>query len=106
MKAAMVVLILIVTMGLIVFVRGGRDFSLVKAIPFCGGHKPGLYDFGAIALFTLMLWGLGRLKRSGQDPVQDRPMAETEEVASDAEADSDDPSQGAKNDEERGQQSV
>jgi hypothetical protein len=99
MKAAKLVLILIVTMGLILFVRGGRDFNLVKSLPFCGGHKPGFYDFGAIALVVLMLWGLGRLKQSGQEQVRDHQMVEAEEVESDAEADSDDP--GTKDDEEQ-----
>ena len=43
------------------------DFgSVVKTLPFCGGHRPSFYDIGAIALIVFLFWGFRRLKGFGQ----------------------------------------
>ena len=68
MKNVKIVLILIGTFFVVSWLRQGHgDFgSVVKTLPFCGGHRPGFYDVGAIALIILLFWGFGRLKRHGQ----------------------------------------
>ena len=101
MKSAKLVLVLLVTMGLIVFVRGGRDFSLPKALPFCGGHKPGFYDFGALCLIVLMLWGLGRLRRTGDEPAEKQEVVEVQEADSDADDTPEEHGQDADEDQEQ-----
>ena len=96
MKAAKIVLVLLVTMGLVVFVRGGRDFSLAKALPFCGGHKPGFYDFGALALLALAAWGLTRLHRPSR--AEDPTPSDTEPEADSSDSRDDDPTEGSDDD--------
>jgi len=64
MKAAKIALILIGMVALMCWVRGGAGFDIAKALPFCGGHEPGIYDIGAIAVILLLFWGLGRTKRA------------------------------------------
>ena len=66
MKAAKIAMILVGILSLIFWVRSdyGDLGSLVKTLPFCGGHKPSFYDVGAVALIALLFSGLSRLKRS------------------------------------------
>ena len=68
MKFAKIALIIVLIFSLVSWVRSDHgDFgSLVKTLPFCGGHKVSFYDVGAIALIVLLFWGLSRLKSSGQ----------------------------------------
>lgn len=68
MKAYVKILIIItVTFGLIVWIRNSFDFGhIAKTLPFCGGHEPGIYDFGAVALIVLMFWGFSRLSRDSE----------------------------------------
>ncbi len=77
MKAGSIILVLIGAMGIIIFIRGGRDFSLPQVLPFCGGHRPGFYDFGAVCLLALMLWGLGRLRGTGRQPPEEHEIVES-----------------------------
>ncbi|MFC1805377.1 hypothetical protein ACFL09_00155 [Planctomycetota bacterium] len=82
MKAAIVVLIVILTGALVCGIRGDLDFSIVHTLPLLGGHKPSLwYDGGAVCLVLLFLWGLGRLRRRGEDTSTPEPSApdDTEE---------------------------
>jgi len=65
MTAAKIIAIIIVTFALIGFVRGGETFHIAKALPFCSGGRPGLYDFTAGGLIAVMFWGIGRLGRIG-----------------------------------------
>ena len=75
MKAAKITLILVAIFSLILWVRSDHgDFgSLVKTLPFCGGHKPSFHDVGALALIALLFWGLNRLKGPGrtEDDISD-----------------------------------
>ena len=68
MTAAKITMILVAIFSLIFWVRSdhGDLGNLVKTLPFCGGHKPSVYDVGAVALIVLLFWGLSRLKGSGQ----------------------------------------
>ena len=63
MKAASVVLIVVLIACFISFLRAGAGFPIVRCLPFCGGHRPGGYDAAAFALLLMIPWGLGRLRR-------------------------------------------
>ena len=67
MKVIWTVLIVVLIAGLMCWVRGGADFSFVRALPFLGGHPPGVFDFGAICLCVITVWGLARLRRNRDD---------------------------------------
>ena len=92
MKAAKITLILVAIFSLIFWVRSDcGDFgSLVKTLPFCGGHKPSFHDVGALTLIALLFWGLSRLKSSGR----------TEDDTSDTDYEDDDDSDGWGEDED------
>lgn len=63
MKAAKIVLILIIVFSLINFVRQGREFHIVTVLPFSGGHQPGIFDAAGIVVLVIAWWGWLRLKR-------------------------------------------
>ena len=78
MKAAKLTILLLVTLALIIWVRGGQDLGhLAKIIPFCSGNPPSLFDFGALALIVMCILALRRLKhaqeaeRAAQDSSHD-----------------------------------
>lgn len=65
MKAAKVLLIVLLTAVLINFVRNGADFPLPHILPGCDGRSfNSSYALGGVALVLLMLCGLRRIRRS------------------------------------------
>jgi hypothetical protein len=66
-RAAAVVLIIVLIACLINYLRAGADFPIVRCLPFAGGHEPSLYDAGAFALLLMIPWGLGRLRRKDDE---------------------------------------
>ena len=65
MKAAKIVVVILLVGGLICWARHGHEVGhIARSLPFCGGHKPGLYDLGGLALLGLALWGLSRLRNA------------------------------------------
>jgi len=67
MKAAAVVLTVVLAACLINWVRSGASFHVVQALPLCGGYTPSLYDAATVAMLLLIPWGLGRLSSNGED---------------------------------------
>ena len=65
MKTAVITFIIIVSAGLIVFVRQDMGVHVVRALPFLGGYDPGLYDLAGIVMIGLVSWGIFRLRRRG-----------------------------------------
>ena len=70
MKAAKLILIIIVTAVVVNFVRGGQDFSLPRVLPFCSGNPLSFwYDVvGGCGLLILLIYGLRRLKQPTDSP--------------------------------------
>jgi hypothetical protein len=76
MKAAKVILVVLVVGALIGWVRQENSVGhIVRCLPFCGGHKPAIYDFGGLVLLGLVLWGLSRLKNAGKGGTADEDSA-------------------------------
>lgn len=77
MKAAKVVLILILIAVLINAVRLGDDFPLPYVFPGLGGMPPSQYDLAGIAMILITLWGLARLRQNRRkaDPWKPPPGA-------------------------------
>jgi hypothetical protein len=68
MRLAKITLVLIAIAALINWVRAGHDFGhIARCLPFCGGHRPGFCDVGALALLGLAAWGLARLNRPSKE---------------------------------------
>lgn len=83
MKAAKIIGVILLLGALIGWVRHGQDVGhIARSLPFCGGHKPGFYDLGALAVLGLVLWGLSRLRNAGKsdDPDGDAFSTEAEEA--------------------------
>jgi hypothetical protein len=86
MKAAKIVLVLLVISALIGVVRSGRGLGHIgRVLPFCSGGEPGLYDFGALAVIAIALWGIARMYRAGKDTDDEpEPSSDAEEVEVDS----------------------
>ena len=92
MKAAKIILVLLVISALIGVVRSGRGLGHIgRALPFCSGGEPGLYDFAALAVVAIALWGIARMYRAGKDADDEpEPSSDVEEVEVDSEEDHND----------------
>ena len=58
MRIFTILLIVLFAAGFINFVRDGQTFHIAQVLPFAGGGTAGLYDYTAIALLGLALWGI------------------------------------------------
>ncbi len=69
MRVASICVIIILAASAINAIRGlAGQFPLPQVLPGCGGsERPMLYQLGGIAMFGLLLWGLGRVSRLGED---------------------------------------
>ena len=84
MKTAKIIVVILIVGAVIGWARHGHDVGhIAKSLPFCGGHKPGVYDLGGLAMLGLCLWGLSRLRNAGKsdDSDDESSMAEAEEAA-------------------------
>ena len=67
MKYAKLVVVLVIVSGFILWCRRSLDIGhIARSLPFSGGHRPGIYDVGAIVVLLLLLWGLSRLGSRGR----------------------------------------
>jgi hypothetical protein len=65
MKPIIITVAVVVTLAILVWLRNDSyTFSVLKTIPFLRGPDVTLYDWGALALLGLGLWGLSRLRRN------------------------------------------
>jgi len=67
MKVAIITAVVLAAASLIIAIRGGMDLPIVQALPFCGGERPMLYEWGGCSLLVITGWGLVRLYRLRQD---------------------------------------
>jgi hypothetical protein len=67
MRATKIVLVVVIAALLMRAVCSDYDFKLPMVLPFMGGHKPGIYEVGGIAIILIALWGIKRLGRSDVD---------------------------------------
>ena len=80
MKAAKIAVVIVVIASAILWCRSSFDFGhIAKSLPFSGGHRPGIYDVGAVAVLLLLLWGFSRLKR-GARPAERSDFEDDESV--------------------------
>ena len=74
--------VIVVIASAILWCRSSFDFGhIARSLPFSGGHRPGIYDVGAVVMLLLCLWGFSRLKR-GARPAE-RPDIEDSDPAED-----------------------
>ena len=68
MKAALIVIVIILTLALMRWVLGDEaDIHPARLLPFIGGHSVGMYDVGALVVVGITVVGLLRLWRAGDD---------------------------------------
>ena len=68
MKAASIVIVIVLALALIRWVLGGEiDIHLARLLPFIGGHSVGIYDVGALVVVGITIIGLLRLWRASDD---------------------------------------
>ena len=89
MKAALVVLVVVLAASVINWMRGSEhNAPIVQSLPFLGGHPPSIYDLAALILLPgMLLWGLARLRGRGASPDEaERARSEETEQAEEAQA--------------------
>ena len=80
MKAAKITVVIVVISSAILWCRSSWDFGhIARSLPFSGGHQPGIYDIGALAILVLLLWGFSRLK-NGARPAEQSEFEDEESV--------------------------
>ena len=67
MRYAKLAVVVVIICSVLVWVRRSVDFGhIARSLPFSSGHRPGIYDVGAIVIILLVLWGLSRLRSTGE----------------------------------------
>ena len=61
------ILTILLIAGLANWVRQGDSFHIARALPFCSGRPPGLYDLAGIVMILILLAGLRRLLHPRED---------------------------------------
>ncbi len=73
MKYAKLAVVLVVVSGVILWCRRSLDFGhIARSLPFSGGHRPGIYDAGAVAVLLILLWSFSRLNSRGRRTAETR----------------------------------
>ncbi len=68
MKVIKLVLILFISALVINFIRNGRMFHISKALPFSNApERISIYDWACVAVLAILVWGLYRIKRNGEN---------------------------------------
>lgn len=67
MKAFAITFILVVTLALLLFIRGGETWDIRHSIPFLGGHPIQVYDFAAAALLFMAIIGFASIYFNAED---------------------------------------
>ena len=91
-KHLQIALILLITLAVLKFIRGGLDFDIRSVIPFMGGADISIYDWAGLALLVIFAGGLARLHRRGRprDDTADVAEEDVYEVVEEPEADESD----------------
>ena len=63
MKAAKIVLVLVLSAALIHNAKIGYRYFLPQTLPFCGGLRPSIYDLIGILMIILFVYLLRRMSR-------------------------------------------
>jgi hypothetical protein len=96
MKAAQILVVLVGITFLLGWVTRDYDIGhIARALPGCGGQKPMIFEFGAVAMLGLLVWGLSRLSsRPGKtDEAGDVDEVDYEPEEADGPAAEDNPEQ-------------
>lgn len=59
MKGTLTIITVVLWAEVVRMLRMGDDYPLPQVLPFCGGRRPGIYDFagcGVLFLFFFLLW--------------------------------------------------
>ena len=64
MKVVAITAIVIVITCLMVYVRGGEDFHLAQALPFCHGGPADVFDIGGCIMLAITISALARILRT------------------------------------------
>ena len=70
MRTVALILIVLLIAGLANWVRQGDAFHIARALPFCSGRPPGIYDLAGIVMIVILLAGLRRLLSPAEDEEQ------------------------------------
>jgi hypothetical protein len=64
-RVIQVLVILIISLAILAFIRGGLDFDIRSIVPFMSGGEITLFDWGGLVLLILVVWGIFRVRRLG-----------------------------------------
>ena len=62
MKSLKICFVILVGAVIINFIRHGEGFPISRTLPFCGGDPLSIYDFAALILLIMLIWGIASCK--------------------------------------------
>jgi hypothetical protein len=63
MKVVKLTVIILLTLAALSFVKCGRSFNIVQALPFADGKPVNIYHWAGLAVLLITVWGYCRLNR-------------------------------------------
>ena len=67
MKAMKLAAIVLLAGTFLTYIRSGRDFNIVQALPFSDGEPVNIYHWAAFAILIITCWGIYRLTHKPDD---------------------------------------
>ena len=67
MKIIKLAIILLLAGVVLSFVKSGRDFSIVKALPFADGEPVNIYHGAALMILLVTCWGYYRWTQNNEE---------------------------------------
>lgn len=67
MKIIKLTVIVLLTFTALSFVKSGKSFNIVQALPFADGDPVNIYHWGSLAILLITLWGYFRMNRDHEN---------------------------------------
>ena len=63
MRTIKLTVIILITISVFTFIKSGRHFNIMQALPFADGDNINIYHWASLILILLTCWGYYRLTR-------------------------------------------
>jgi hypothetical protein len=71
MKTIKMTIIILLTITVLSFIKSGKSFNLIQALPFADGRPVNIYHWAALAILLITCWGYCRLNHKKKEEDKD-----------------------------------